>query len=122
AQIAALDQALGGQLSLLAEAGDLQGKLGEILLDPHVPGIAARRLCVVGLGPAEKFDRAALHKAVGAAAFAVSRNRAASLACALPELDTSLTGPSLAEASVTALMSGCVGPGLYRAEPDRHPF
>jgi leucyl aminopeptidase len=121
-QVAALDEALSGQLSQLRENGDLRGKVGEILIDPHVPEIAPRRLCVVGLGPAQTFDRAALQRAVGAAALAISKNQAGSVTCALPELDTSLSTQTLSEAVVTALMVGCVGPGLYRAEPDRYAF
>jgi leucyl aminopeptidase len=121
-QVAALDTALSGQLSQLRESGDLQGKLGEVLIDPHVPEIAARRLCVVGLGPAESLGRAVLQRAIGAAALAISKNKSRSVACALPELDTSLTTPAMVEAVVTSLMIGGVGPGLYRAEPDRYPF
>src|SRR5690606_24890589 len=121
-QVVALDEALSGQLSQLRENGDLQGKLEDVLIDPHVPEIAARRLCVVGLGPSDRFDRAALQRAMGAAALAISKNQPGSVTCALPELDTSLSAQTMAETVVCGLMVGCVGPGLYRAEPDRHPF
>ena len=63
---AALDKVLGGAIQELIASGDLHGKLGEVgVLYPR-GAIAAKRVLVTGLGPAEKLDletvrRAAAH-------------------------------------------------------------
>ncbi|GIW09645.1 MAG: putative cytosol aminopeptidase [Dehalococcoidia bacterium] len=46
----AVDRALGGLISRLIAAGDLKGKLGEVVIVPAGEPIAATRLAVVGLG------------------------------------------------------------------------
>jgi leucyl aminopeptidase len=46
----ALDNALVGQLSRLREAGDLTGKLAEVLTIPDTPTLKARRVLLVGIG------------------------------------------------------------------------
>lgn len=45
-----LDQAADGALSRLLQGGDIQGKAGQSLLLQQLPGIAARRILLVGLG------------------------------------------------------------------------
>ena len=45
-----LDQAAGGALGRLLQDGDIQGKAGQSLLLQQLPGIAARRILLVGLG------------------------------------------------------------------------
>lgn len=118
-----LDQALGGQLTLLGDRGDLTGKLGELLLDPHVPEISASRLCVVGLGSPSALDRAALRSALMTAAIAVSKKPQTSVAVVLPVSAASpLNWQEMAQTIVEACVVGSVGPGLYRAEPQRYAF
>jgi leucyl aminopeptidase len=71
---AALDKALGGAIKELIANGDLHGKLGEVgVLYPR-GAIAAKRVLVTGLGPAEKLDLETVRRA---AAHAIKR------ACAL---------------------------------------
>lgn len=45
-----LDQAADGALSRLLQDGDIQGKAGQTLLVQQLPGIAAKRILLVGLG------------------------------------------------------------------------
>ena len=64
-ELVALDDALLEQLSRLREAGDLTGKLAELLIVPDTPSLKSRRLLLVGLGaPAElsvaRWDKVAM--------------------------------------------------------------
>jgi leucyl aminopeptidase len=69
---AALDKALGGAIKELIANGDLHGKLGEVgVLYPR-GAIAAKRVLVTGLGPAEKLDLETVRRA---AAHAIKRAR-----------------------------------------------
>lgn len=68
----ALDEALNGAISELIAQGDLSGKLGEVGVCYPRGAIPARRVLIVGLGEAEKFD---LHAARSAAAAAAKRAR-----------------------------------------------
>lgn len=67
----ALDAASGGQLVEIASAGDINGKLGQSLMLHRLPGVAAKRVLLVGLGAAEDFDRRAFRTAQAAAAAAL---------------------------------------------------
>ncbi len=64
----AVDQALGGLISDLIAGGDIKGKLGETAVLYPRGIIPARRVVVVGLGEAAKFDLEAARKAAAAAA------------------------------------------------------
>jgi len=69
---AALDQLLGGAIKELIANGDLHGKLGEVgVLYPR-GAIAAKRVLITGLGPAEKLDLETIRRA---AAFAIQKAR-----------------------------------------------
>jgi len=63
----AIDRALGGLISEVIAAGDLRGKLGETVVLYPRGAIPARRVIVVGLGPANKFNLEAVREAAGAA-------------------------------------------------------
>ncbi len=65
--LAELDQAAGGRLKALANAGELTGKALEMTLLHNPPGLAAQRLLLVGAGKSEKFTAADLRRAAGAA-------------------------------------------------------
>lgn len=65
--LAELDSAAGGRLRQLAENGELTGKALETTLLHFPPGLAARRLIVVGAGKPEKFSHAELRKLAAAA-------------------------------------------------------
>ncbi len=64
---AEMDAATGGRLKGLADAGELTGKALEMTLLHQPPGVAAKRLLIVGAGKAEKFTLADLRRLTGAA-------------------------------------------------------
>src|SRR5262245_24254463 len=70
--LGALDEALSGQISRLRESQDLTGKLAESISVPAPAGICAKRLLLIGLGPADKISDASLYKALMTAARTVS--------------------------------------------------
>jgi leucyl aminopeptidase len=53
---AELDEQSSGAIKRLLESGDLSGKLGSTTLLFQLPGVAAARVLVVGLGEQRKFD------------------------------------------------------------------
>ncbi|MCL6565147.1 MAG: leucyl aminopeptidase [Acidobacteriia bacterium] len=65
--LAELDSLLGGRLQRMVEVGELRGKLYEMTLLHEPPGLAARRLLVVGAGKTEKFTGAELRRLAAAA-------------------------------------------------------
>ena len=85
ATVAAIDQASGGLLSQFDKSGDLSKKCGKTLLLHALPGVAAARILIVGLGKPEKFDGLAFVKAVQAAGKALRQSRATSAHCLLAE-------------------------------------
>ena len=68
---AAIDAASGGKLKALIERGDIEGKTGKTALLHDLPGVAAPRVLVIGLGDAGKFGVPQYIKAVGDAARAL---------------------------------------------------
>ena len=68
---AAIDTASGGKLKALVERGDVEGKTGKTALLHDLPGVAAPRVLVIGLGDAGKFGTPQYIKAVGDAARAL---------------------------------------------------
>ena len=74
----ALDAASGGRLAALVERGDVSGKTGRTALLHDLPGVAAPRVLVVGLGEKDKFGTAQYLKAVGDAARALKTGPVAS--------------------------------------------
>jgi len=63
----AVDKALGGAISDLIAGGDLKGKAGEVAVLYPRGKVAARRVLVVGLGQADKFDLEGARRAAGVA-------------------------------------------------------
>lgn len=64
----AIDQALGGLITELIEAGDITGKAGEVTVLYPRGEITARRVLVVGLGKQSEFSVEGVRNAAGAAA------------------------------------------------------
>lgn len=73
-----LDQASKGHITAILDRGDMQGKPGSTLLLHNVPGIAAERVLLVGLGKEGAFDAAAYRKATATAARALRDSTGAS--------------------------------------------
>ncbi|MEJ2576571.1 MAG: leucyl aminopeptidase [Gammaproteobacteria bacterium] len=63
-----VNQASAGVLQRLLRKGDLDGKVGASQFFYELPGVAAQRVLVIGLGPAKSFDAATYAKAAEAAA------------------------------------------------------
>jgi leucyl aminopeptidase len=61
-----LDEAAGGYLSGILRRGDMEGKRGATVLLYGVPGIAAARVLLVGLGKAAEFGEKAYRDAIAA--------------------------------------------------------
>ena len=88
-QWADLDEATNGLLTRLADADELPRGAGKTLMVHEPPGLAARRLLVVGLGKPEKFSDAVFVKAARAAGKALRHSRATDALCLLAETDLS---------------------------------
>ena len=82
----ALDAASGGRLQALVARGDIVGKTGRTALLHDLPGVAAPRVLVVGLGEAGKFGVPQYLKAVGDAARALKSGAVRSALLTLAEL------------------------------------
>ena len=82
----AVDDASGGRLQALSEAGDLTGKTGATAMLHALPGVAAPRVLVVGLGDAGKFGTAQYLKAVGDAIRALRNGSVRSALLTLSEV------------------------------------
>src|SRR5436190_18406332 len=120
--VAVLDDALRGQISRLRESQDFTGKAAETLALPGVSGIGAKRLLLVGLGPADKLAGAGLFKALMTAARTVSTKKTERIAVALPSATADLPFARVLQIAATAMTVGCVGQDLYRAEKKRVAF
>ena len=83
----AIDAASGGRLSALVARGDVSGKTGATALLHDLPGVAAPRVLVVGLGDAAKFGVPQYLKAAGDAARALKTGPVGSALFTLAELD-----------------------------------
>jgi leucyl aminopeptidase len=68
-----LDRAASGHLSALLKRGDMDGKAGTTLMVHHVPGIAAARVLLVGLGGETEFDAGRFRQAVAKAIAALNQ-------------------------------------------------
>ncbi len=82
----AVDETSGGRLSALLARGDLSGKTGATLVLHDLPGIAAPRVLVVGLGDPAKFGVPQYLKAVADAARALKSGPVAHALFTLSEL------------------------------------
>jgi leucyl aminopeptidase len=82
----ALDKAAKGYLAGILRRGDLEGKSGATLLLHGVPGIAAERVLLVGLGKQDEFGEKAYRDAVAAALRVLKDTGAADALLALSEL------------------------------------
>ncbi|HEX5460704.1 MAG TPA: leucyl aminopeptidase [Steroidobacteraceae bacterium] len=104
----AVDSASGGRLKTLLDRGDFPGKPAETLLLTDLPGIAATRVLLTGLGAKKSFSRKVWRKAWAAAAAALSKTGIASVAVALErpetkELDDYYFGRAVAEIAAGSL-------------------
>lgn len=121
-ELRALDGALAEQLSRLREAGDLTGKLAEILIIPDTPSLKARRLLLVGMGTPNELSVARWEKAAMTAVRQISSKKELRVAFYLPEQLGSLTADRATETIATSLIVGSQGQDVCKTERSRHPF
>ena len=121
-ELVSLDNALQEQLSRLREAGDLTGKLAELLSLPDTPSLKSRRLLLVGLGVPSELSVARWEKVAMTAARQVSSKNDVRVAVCVPDQIGSLTRDKAVEVLATALVVGSQGQDLYKAERCRFPF
>ena len=81
-----LDRAAKGYLASILRRGDLDGKLGSTLWLHNVPGVAAERVLLVGLGKEEEFGPKAFRDAVRAAVRTVNESGTSDAVLYLAEL------------------------------------
>jgi leucyl aminopeptidase len=83
---AGLDRAAKGYLAGVLKSGDMDGKAGTTLLLQKVPGIAAERVLLVGLGSQEKFREKQYREALAAAVRVLAGTGAEDAALCLGEV------------------------------------
>ena len=114
--VAALDSRLGGLITRLRERGDVTGKSNETVPILNLPGIAASRILLLGIGKPSGLDRSNLHDAAVAAARSISLKACGRIAAMLPD---QIPVGAAALATGIGLVQGGIGPGLRKATPDR---
>ena len=122
-QLGQLDQALGGVVARLKEAGDLTGKLAATVALRGVSGIAASRVLFVGLGKADELSAGRLDKALVTAARAIADKKETRVVFAVPDAPVGvLAQTDFAAAAAAAVQIGSLGQDLFRTERNRFPF
>jgi leucyl aminopeptidase len=76
AAAAELDQRSRGRVTALLKRGDFSARAGETRLLDGLPGVAGKRVLLVGLGPRKKYDARAYRRACAAAIHAASQTGA----------------------------------------------
>jgi leucyl aminopeptidase len=82
----ALDKASGGRITGALKSGDLDGRTGSTLLLRDLPGVAAARVLLVGLGKQEEFAEKAYRDAIATAVKAVGNTGAKDAVITLNEI------------------------------------
>lgn len=81
-----LDKATNGYLSTLIRRGDLEGKLGQVLLLHNVPNTLADRVLMVGCGREREFGDNQYRKAIASAIRTLNETGSMEAVCYLSEL------------------------------------
>ncbi len=111
----ALDRANGGMLERLIEMGEWKPDVCKGLPLYFPSGTKSPVVLLVGLGAKEKLDRGTAFRAMSYASRWLSdKPRRKVVFLSDPEWT-----PDLVESAVAGSIVGCVGPGLYQADPKR---
>jgi len=110
---------LEARISRLSAEKELTGSLGELTPLYELPGLEAKAVLLVGLGPRGRFDAGAAFSAGFALAKRLAGKRREGVAVVLP---ASLDPPLFASALIEGAIAGTRGPGLRKSEPARHAF
>ena len=118
--LSAIDEASGGLLTRLKEAGELPRAVGKTLMLHAVPGLRAGRLLIAGLGKTDKFNDVQFYKAACSAGKALRQSQAKSAYCLLTE--AALNGRDLAWKTRQAALGLAWGDYVYEAtkKPGEH--
>ncbi len=105
-----LDKASKGRIAAALKSGDMDGRAGSTLLLRELPGIAAARVLLVGLGKQDEFAEKAYRDAVATSVKAVSNTAAREALIALGEIKVGKRSAdwNIAQAAIVA------GDALYR--------
>ena len=114
-----LDAKLDGLFAKLREQGDVTGKAKELTPLYQNPGIAAKRLLLVGLGPRDKADYASLLASTAAAAKMLSTKPTQRLAIVLPV--GVLTPEVVLRACAQGFYQGSSTAGIRKSVSERTP-
>jgi leucyl aminopeptidase len=79
-----LDQSASGYLSDVVKQGDMDGRAGQQLLLPKVPGVSAARVLLIGLGKERELDERGYRQAIQTMYTALAGSGARDSACYLP--------------------------------------
>ena len=121
ASAAALDKASKQHIGAILKRGDMNGKAAATLLMHHVPGIAAERVLLLGLGKEADLSDKAYREAIRAALRAIGQTGATDATLCL--LEIGVIGRDAAwKAEHIALISGECSYRFeeFKGTPDRH--
>ena len=114
---AAIDQATGGAIARLIEAGEIKGEKLSTASILAPAGVKAAHVLVVGLGKKDRADRQLAFRAAASAAKKLSGKQRGKIAFCLAE---GWSG-DLVEAAVAGAIVGSQGQDLYRKEKNLTP-
>ena len=100
----------------LFDSGEVAGKLLELTLVHHPPGVRATRVLLAGAGKPEKFDSAEMRRLSGAA---VRYLKAKSIKNVAFDLEPEFAGDDFASAVVEGAILGDFEPDRYRTGDDK---
>ncbi|MEW6131884.1 MAG: leucyl aminopeptidase [Pseudomonadota bacterium] len=108
----ALDGASGGRIAAAVKSGDMDGRAGSTLLLRDLPGVAAARVLLAGLGKEGEFAEKAYRDAVATAVRTVDGTAARDALITLTEIEVGKRGAdwNIAQAAIAS------GDALYRFE------
>jgi leucyl aminopeptidase len=112
-RIAALDRALGGQISAVIANGDFRGKVGEALLLYPNAEIPAERVQLLGLGAERELNAESMRRLAGRAVNAAKDRRATSVAICAPRV-RGLRLPQITQALAEGLVLASYRFDTYR--------
>lgn len=113
----ALDEASGGQISKLIEAGETPGKLLQLTPLWNIASLEAPLVLLVGLGPKESANRQVAFQSAAAAGANLSTRKRERVAYCLP----SEWAGELHEAAVAGALVATQGQDLYRRDKKLFP-
>ena len=103
----------------LVDTGEVAGKSSEITLLHNVPGVAARRVLLVGAGKRTQFTSAQQRKIIATAARHLKSKSVKKIAFAL---DPEFTAADYASAAVEGAILGDYEPDRLKTGNDKHPI